>query len=260
LMTVDLNLPPAMTELDLEALWDSVHQTCASLGIHIVTGHTGRYEGCAFPMVGGCTAMGFGSEDAYVASNMARPGDSVIITKGAAVEAAGLMAVTFPERLNAAFGEDFARRAENIFWEMSTVKDALTAVRVGVRDRGITAMHDATECGVLGGLHEMATASKIGMRIHAEEIPVSEDIRKICTLFDMDPLTSISEGTLLITCRSVQTEAVVRELKEEGIRAAVVGECTEAPDILVSRRGQEERLEHPRVDPFWAAFARASQS
>ena len=27
----------------------------------------------------------------------------------------------------------------------------MTAVRVGVRDNGVTAMHDATECGIWGG-------------------------------------------------------------------------------------------------------------
>ena len=131
----------------------------------VVSGHTGRYEGCEYPMIGGATVIGIGPRDRYVTPDMAVPGDVVILTKGAAIEAAGLFAVTFPERVAQRYGEQAAREAEEIFWQMSVVEDALTAVEAGVREDGVTAMHDATECGVLGGLFEVARASGVGMTI-----------------------------------------------------------------------------------------------
>jgi hydrogenase expression/formation protein HypE len=38
----------------------------------------------------------------------------------------------------------------------------MTAVSLGVRDNGVTAMHDATECGIWGGLYEIAQAANPG--------------------------------------------------------------------------------------------------
>src|SRR5205085_12602123 len=59
-MTVDLNLPPEITDEELTALWDAYSRACDDLGIAIVTGHTARYDGCAWPMVGGATCAAVG--------------------------------------------------------------------------------------------------------------------------------------------------------------------------------------------------------
>jgi len=257
-LCIDLNLPLSITRAQLDELWTTLHEECARLGISIISGHTGRYEGCAYPMVGGATIMSIGPKDRYVTPAMARVGDAVIVTKGAAIEAAGLLAVTFPGRLAAAYGADFARAAEDIFYQMSVVDDALTAAAVGVRDDGVTAMHDATECGVWGGLYEIAQAAGVGLRIERERIIVREDVRRICALFDLDPYAAISEGTLLLTCRPHKADAVLTALAGRGIAASIVGAVTPAADgVRVVTGGEERPLEHPRVDPFWAAFGAA---
>ena len=260
-MTIDLNLPMSIERDDLEALWTTMHRECDKIGMAIVSGHTGRYEGCNYPMIGGATVISIGSKDRYVTPTMARPGDKVVITKGAAIEAAGLFAVTFPDRIAAEHGEDFAKRAEEIFWQMSVVEDAMTAVEVGVRDDGITSMHDATECGIWGGLAEVAHASGVGMAIEKNEILVDERVDKICSMFDIDPMTSISEGTLIVTCRPHKADELIRRLETREIPASIVGEVLEASE---GRRwfedGQAHELVHPQVDPFWAAFGKAAEA
>jgi hydrogenase maturation factor len=50
-------------------------------------------------MIGGTTVIGIGPKDRYVTPKMAQPGDVAILTKGAAIETAGLIAVTFPRRM-----------------------------------------------------------------------------------------------------------------------------------------------------------------
>ena len=259
-MCIDLNLPPSITRSELEELWSTMHEECDRLGISVISGHTARYDGCDYPMVGGATVLCIGPKDRYVTPTMARAGDLVIVTKSAAVEAAGLMAVTFPNRLAAAYGREFADEAASLFSMMSVVEDALTAVTVGVRDDGVTCMHDATECGVWGGLYEIAQASRVGMRIEQDLVPLRDDIRKICEHFDMNPYTSISEGTLLLTCRPHKAGEVVQALAAKHILAAVVGEVTPPGDgVRVVAGGVERKLEHPRVDPFWDAFAKAAR-
>ncbi len=150
-ITMDLNLPLSITREQFEVLWGVMHRECEKLGMAIISGHTGRYEGCEYPMIGGATVICVGSKDQYVTPAMAQVNDAIIITKGAAIEASGLFAVTFPGKVAERYGEKFAAEAEQIFWQMSVVEDALTAVAVGVRENGITSMHDATECGIWGG-------------------------------------------------------------------------------------------------------------
>ena len=256
--TVDLNLPRSMTREQLTAMWEATDRTCREIGMAIVTGHTARYDGCNFPMIGGATVISMGEKDRYVTPAMARTGDAVIVTKGAAIEATGLFGVTFPDRIRQEVGEGLARAAEDLFYQMSVVKDALTAVKVGVRDGGVTAMHDATECGVWGGLYEIAEASRVGMVVNQSAIVVRPEVRAVCDLFGIDPYSSISEGTLILTCRPHKAEAVVRALGDEGIEATRIGEVTPADQgIQVVEGGRGRPLEHPRVDPFWNAFGQA---
>lgn len=259
-LSVDLNLPPSMSNEDLDAMWTAVHDACNDLQVSIVTGHTGRYEGCAFPMVGGATMLAQGGHDRYVSTTMAKAGDIVIMTKGAAIEATALMAVTYPDLVSRRVGEDLTRRAQDLFWDMSVVKDALAAVSVGVRTEGVTAMHDATEGGVLGGLCEIADASQVGMSIDESAIPVPEPVRAVCDAFDMGPLASISEGTLLLTCTPHRAPDVLAVLRDAEIDAAAIGECTGdvSERVLFGERGKLP-LVPPDFDPFWPAFAKAAE-
>jgi len=249
-MAVDLNLPPQVSDSDIRKIWSAVDRECKNMGISVITGHTARYAGCSFPMVGGGTVFGIGPKEKLIIPR-ARAGDSIIVTKGAAIEATGLMAVQFPEFLEERFGKAFVRKAKDVFYQMSTVEDALTAASV----EGVTAMHDATECGVLGGLFEIAGHSGVGMRIHKDKIPVQDVVRKTCGFFGLDPYISISEGTLLATAAPESAEKIVAALGRKGIGAGIVGEVTgRGEGIMLLENGNESRIGHPGVDPFWARF------
>jgi len=256
-MAVDLNLPPEITDDELTALWDAFHRTCEEIGVAVVTGHTARYEGCAWPMVGGAVCIASGPEDRYITPTMARPGDSVVVTKGAAIEATALFAATFPERLARGVGEDVVKAADALFEQMTVVPEATVAREFGLRDQGVTSMHDATEGGVFGGLTEVAAASNVGMRVALGAIPVRPEVRAVCEHVGMDPYTAISEGTLICTVVPQRSAQFVDALAAHGIEAAVVGEVTTPESGAVLLGESDERpLEHPGLDPFWGAFAR----
>ncbi len=184
------------TKEQLEIMWDTMHRECDKLGISVITGHTARYENCHYPMVGGATLVGIGEKNKYVTPRMARAGDKIIITKGPAIEATGIFAIMFPRLIEGEFGHDFCERAEQIFYKMSVVEDAVTAVGVGRREDGITAIHDATECGVWGGLYELAQAAGLGMRVEKEQIVIEECVEEICSYFDIDPFWKAFYGAV----------------------------------------------------------------
>ena len=249
-LAVDLNLPPEMTEDELARMWDAVHRECKKLGIAVVTGHTARYAGCNYPMVGGATMIGIDNKEKLIAPKC-RSGDAIIISKGPAIETTGLMAAYFPRFLEAKYGKAFVKKAQDVYYQMSTVKDALIVARVG----GVTAMHDATECGIFGGLYEMAMHSDVGMNIYLEKIILQDEVKKTCECFNIDPYKAISEGTLLATVNKKKAKDVVRALNDKFIPASIAGEVTRRKQgVIVIEKNKKYKLEHPKIDPFWARF------
>jgi len=235
-LSIDLNLPMDITKEQITTVWETMHRECEHLGIAVITGHTARYENCAYPMVGGATIIGVGELNEYVAPEFARVGDRIIITKGPAIEAVGIFAAMFPDRIIREFGADFNRRAQTVFEKMTVVEDALT-------------------CGIWGGLYEIAQAAGLGVRVEQERIVVEDCIPEICEHFGIDPYASISEGTLIITCREHKAAAVITKLAAKNIKASIVGELTPPEDgMVLVKDGVAGELKHPIVDPFWRAF------
>jgi hydrogenase maturation factor len=258
-VSVDFNLPPEMSDETFAAYWRAMSDEWAKLGVAVVTGHTGRYEGCGLTIIGGATLIGLGDEGRYLTPAMAAPGDRVVITKGAAIETAAVAAALFPERLGARLDAEALARLRALATQVSVVADCRAALRVGVRERGVTAMHDATEGGVLGGLVELAQACGHDLRIDRARIPLAPEIRVACEVFGVDPWSTLAEGALLLTVKPAQAGAVIAALEEERIVAAEIGEVVRghARVWLTDEVGSVTTHDAPPADPYWDAYARA---
>lgn len=245
-LAVDFNLPPEITDEQFETLWETFDEEARDLGVSVVTGHTARYAGCNYPMVGGATALAVGDPQDLVRPDGARSGDRVIVTKGPAVEATGLLSIQYRELMEGELDPAIVEDATDRFYDMSPVRDALVAAAAGP----VTAMHDATECGVYGGLYELARAADVRIEIERDSVPVLPGVREACEFFDIDPWASISEGTLLVTVSPEGVDDVLDALEAEGVPAADVGEVVEGAGLVVDG----EETDHPETDPFWAAM------
>jgi hydrogenase expression/formation protein HypE len=257
--TVDLNLPPQMGDDDLDRYWSAMSATWESLGVAVVAGHTGRYPGCDYSIVGAATLIGLGDEDRALTPAMARPGDRVIVTKGCAIEAAAIAAHLFPLRLAARLDEDGLRRARALIDSVSVVEDCRAVLRAGAGDRGVTALHDATEGGVLGGLIELARACGHDLRIERAKIPLAPECRAACEAFEIDPYWALAEGALIAAVRQPSASGVMAALDGAGIAAAEVGEVVAGAGalLLTERDGEVRTFTEPEPDPYWDAYARA---
>ncbi len=247
-MTICLMLPPGTEESVLEHIWLEVHQECQKLGIAIIGGHTGVYPGIGYPLNGGCTVFGIGKKEQLTPPSNARVGDRVIMTKGPAVEAAGILAFQAEKALVEKFGRDIVEKAKALFMAMTVVPDALIA------GPNAHAMHDATEGGLLNGIYEVVEASGAGVTIYEDKIVTPEEIAVVCQHFNIDPLISIGEGTLVITATPGNTPKIINDLKKHNIAAWEIGEVTKKDRVFVRRNGKKEALTPVKVDPFWAAY------
>jgi hydrogenase maturation factor len=255
-LTIDLNLPPEMTEHQLEEMWQTVHDEAEKYDISIITGHTARYTGCAYPMVGGATAIAIGDEKELRGPHKVKAGDKVIVTKGPAVETTGLLAVLFPQKFIEAGGTQFQKEAADVFYQMTVMDDCAIAREFG----GVHVMHDATECGIWGGLYEMARAGNYGLRIEEDLIPIQPVIKKTAETFNFDPFCAISEGTLLVIMDGKEADGLVKAFNNNGILSAVCGEVLDQEHgLTIVSSGRNRTLEHPKVDPYWVLAAEFAQ-
>src|SRR2546428_396651 len=195
---LDLNLPPGMSNQVLSRYWKAINRTCIRLGVSILGGHTGRFEGCDYSIIGGATMWTTCRKNEFLTSSMASDGDDLIFTKSAAYGATSVLTRAFPSTVRKHLGQSLFEKAWKYLSGSNTVNDSLSAVRAGIHQRGVTAIHDVTEGGSLAGIFEMAEASRLGGVIDLESVPVSEETLEICKLFHLDPLTSLGEGSLLV--------------------------------------------------------------
>ncbi len=252
--TFSFNFPPGLSDADREEYVRLTGEECRRLGITIAAGHTGSYPGAGFTVVGAGSMFGFGRRGGFVDPSMARPGDAILMTKQAGIEATASLALSFPRYVEGKVGRLRASRAKKLIRSCSTVTDALTAARIGLGRGGITSMHDATEGGVLGGLEEMAYAS--GTAFHADEgrINVSEEVGAVCEAFSLDPLGSLSEGTLLVTCNPGRLDDLRQEFDGSGIPIREIGSVKDGAGLWVTKGGGRPKRIKPGADRYWAAY------
>ena len=238
-------LPEGKTDESLvERLFRQLHDACAELGVAFCGGHTEVTYGLDRPIVVG-SMLGEVSKDRLVTTGGATPGDDLILTKGIAIEAASIIAREKADYLAAEFSEELVERARNFLRDpgISVLRDARVATRAGE----VHAMHDPTEGGLATGLHELADAANVGVKVWFDRIPMLPEAKLLCDEFGLDPLGAIASGALLIAVTPETSEQVVKELKEAGIRAAVIGKVVPAEEgrTLVL---EEEEMPLPRYN------------
>jgi hydrogenase expression/formation protein HypE len=256
---VNLNLPPQMKNEEFEEYWSCMSCECAKLGVAIIGGHTGRYVGSDYTVVGGGVMMAVAPENEYIASSMSKPGDTVMMTKGVAIATTAILSRVFPETIKQNFGPLFLKRAQQYLQLFSIVDDALTAASVGLRNNGVTAMHDVTEGGLLGALYELCEASNVGLEVDLSKVIVTEEAKQVCELFKISPYSTLSEGTLILTVKPEKSRAVQQTLDLKEIKNAVIGKITDAQQgMWIKSEDKREHLEKPAADPYWNAYWKAN--
>ncbi|MFC6613798.1 AIR synthase family protein [Halopenitus salinus] len=247
-LSVAFALPSEMANEEFDRVWGAIHGECRRLGVAITTGHTARYPGSEYPWVGAATAIGVGDPDRIVRPDGTRPGDRIVLTKGPAVEATGLLASLFPDAID--LPAETVATAQARLDEVRLVGDALAITE----HDGVHAMHDATEGGLLGGLHEMADSAGVRLRIDSEAVPYRPGVEATCEALGMDPWRATTAGTLLLAVDPDDVDGVLDSLHERGTPAAEVGVARTGSGVEVDG----EETSPPDGDASWPVYARLS--
>ena len=217
-------LPEGSDRAMVESIFDQLSEACREHDVTLVGGHTEVTYDLPRPIVAGAM-LGEVEKDRVVLTSGARAGDSVVLTKGIAVEGTAILAREASEALReAGVGEEVLSRAAGMLFEpgISVRREAEIACETGARS-----MHDPTEGGLATGLLEMAAASGLGLQVDAARIPVLPECRVVCDALGLDPMGLIASGALLAALPPGRAAGLIDALAGAGIEAWEIGRFTE---------------------------------
>lgn len=246
-----LLLPEYSNEKIVKKICGQIDRAAKKLEIAVIGGHSEVTPELNRPIIVGC-AMGISEPGHYVISGGSKPGDKLILTKGAGIEGTAILATEMRTKLKQKLSKTLLDSAEKFYDQISIVKEAILAFNIG----GVTAMHDPTEGGITGGIHELADAANLGVIVTEDKISIAQETYEICRFFELDPLQLIGSGALLISAESSLTQAIIKELVCKGIETTIIGEFTGYHEkrVIIRSDGSETELTRPLFDHLWLAL------
>jgi len=211
-------LPDGTSEQQVREIFSGIRRALEAIGAALVGGHTEVTAAVAQPVVVG-QMLGLAENGRVLRTGDAREGDAIVQAGAAPVEGAAVLAAEASGRLS---GVDAAlqRRAREALARpgISVVASALLATELGAR-----ALHDPTEGGLATGLHELADASKLKIRLDGEPVLWFEPGRVVCDALGADPWGTLASGTLLAALPAERAGPLCRELEARGVPARAIG-------------------------------------
>ena len=237
-------MPEHSRREDLDQIFAQISSSCGNLGIVYCGGHTEVTTGVNNPIVVG-QMLGEVDKARLKPTSRAQPGDDLIMTKWAAIEATSIMAIDCSQELTKHFSKDMISRASKYLYDPSI--SVIPEARIVSAYPQVHALHDPTEGGIATGIHEMAYASKVGVEVLGDQIPVSKETAALCGFYAVDPLGTFASGSLLIASDPSASYEVIEQLQAEGINAVRIGRFTNRDaGICMIKNGSREPL--PRYD------------
>jgi hydrogenase maturation factor len=241
-----LYLPEKADEELIDKITAQIDEAAKEVEVMVVGGHTEFTPGLDRPLIS-MTAIGIADRGRIVTTSGARAGDVVIMTKTVAVEGTAILATDFRDALlRHGVPLEVIERGKSFLKLVSVVKEALLLAEKGLA----TSMHDPTEGGLIGGLAEIAYASKKTIAVYEEKIPIAEETAVMTRALGLDPLKLISSGVLIATVPKDKALEAVEILRRSGVNAAIIGEVREYTGHLVvvhRRSGVVEEIDEPYV-------------
>lgn len=211
-------LPPGTTEETIEDLFTTMRGALDEVGATLVGGHTEVTHAVNQPVIVG-QMLGLSTDGHLVTTAGAQPGDVLVQIGAAPVEGAAVLATEAAGRF-VDLAPDVVAAAARAPRDpgISVVDAAVTAGSLGA-----TSMHDPTEGGLASGLHELAVAAGICVRVDRSQVLWFEPGVAVCRALGADPWATIASGCLLATFPPDRVADALVALSARAQPAAVIG-------------------------------------
>ncbi|MFX1411979.1 MAG: AIR synthase-related protein, partial [Promethearchaeota archaeon] len=220
----------------------------------VIGGHTEITLGLERPIVVG-SLLGEVEKEKLVLTSGAEPGDALILTKGIFIEGTSIIGREKEKiLLEKECSLDFIKNCKNYLYDpgISVLKEALIANQ----NFHIKSMHDPTEGGLACGIAEMMIASNTGVLIDEKKINILPEPLVLSKIFNLNPLSTISSGSLLIAIEQKHSSELIDLLKKNKIHAEKIGEflSKERGWKIKHRDGKIKSLKYSENDEITKIF------
>ena len=241
-------------EVLVRKIFKNIHDTCKLMDISVIGGHTEVTSGLDRPIIAG-SLLGEVEKESLVSTSGAKPGDALILTKGVFIEGTSIIGREKEQYLiDKGYDLDFVEKCQNYLYNpgISVFKDALLASE----NFKVNAMHDPTEGGLLTGVAEMTIASDTGIVLLEEEINVLPEPMELSKIFQLNPLNTISSGSLLIAIEKKNASDLIDLLKKNGIMTIEIGQFEPKNKglIIKDKNGHLQNLTYSETDEITKIF------
>ena len=204
---------------ELEKVVNSVRAAAGEAGVEIVTGDTKVVpRGSADKLFVNTAGVGVIPDGVDISGDKAKVGDKVILS--GAIGDHGIAVMSQRE------GISFATTLKSDCAPLGgLVADMLNA------SRNINCLRDPTCGGLASTLNELASQSKVSIRIEEKGIPVREEVLGACEMLGFDPLYIANEGRLVAIVPPGDADKVLKAMKKNkyGKDAVIIGEVAAGP-------------------------------
>jgi hydrogenase expression/formation protein HypE len=235
-------------------IFNDIHNTCKSMEITVIGGHTEVTPELSRPIVIG-SLIGEVNKNKLVLTSGAESGDALILTKGIFIEGTSIIGREKGDKLlNYGFNNKFIEKCKNYLYNpgISVFQEALLANS----HFKIKSMHDPTEGGVYTGIAEMTIASNTGALINEKKIKILQESKILSELFNLNPYNCIASGSLLIAVDQKDSSALIDLLIKNKISATQIGNFTTRENGLLIEKedGNREPLRYSETDEITKLF------
>lgn len=242
-LTVAMTLPTDFAEAMLKRYMKCMEKAAEQLQAQIVGGDTKISDKVQVPVLV-VTGMGKVSVTDSMEERKVSAGQELVVSKWIGMEGALMIAHEKEQELQKRYPFALLDNLYAMEHEIMILREAATAVKSDV-----SAMHDLSEGGILGGLWEFAEKHGVGLEIDLKKIPVKQEIIEICEYYELNPYALRSGGSLLMAVNNGSN--LVWELNKIGIEASVIGRTTDRKDRIILNQEEKRYLDLPQTDEIY---------
>lgn len=215
-----LLLPEKISEDKIKKVFEDVSKTCRKLNITVVGGHTEIAPNLKKVILSG-TMLGIRPVKKGVFPKKVKDGDLLFCVREVPIEGVSIIAKERKDIVEKIIGKEEAEKFSkyHINPGISVVREAVLISEF----EGTLAMHDPTEGGIWNGIWEFSEFLKKGVLVYREKISLIRGFEKVFEYFRIDPMKTISSGSLLVAVKRGYDERFEKLCKSMGVKTNLIG-------------------------------------
>ncbi len=242
-----LLLPEKIEEKQIDQITRQIDLASKDVGVMIVSGHSEYVSYLNSPII---ITTAIGIADRIIKTSDAKPNDYLVLIKEPALEGTSIIATDFRETLlKKGVKKETIIRAEKFIYEISIVKEALL-----IKDL-VSAMHDATEGGILGAIAEVVYSSGTKFVLDEAVIKFRKETIEICNAVGINPFKLISSGCFIVSVPEKNLDELEERLRKKNINYTILGKLEEGEGFYFKRKnGSMERIDRYVEEEIYKLF------